>query len=270
MTIMNISISVSLVLFEPDINTLNNTIVHLEKSLSFAKIIRSSFLYIIDNSKELNTNYLNHPSLNRIPHEIIHGHGNIGFGKAHNLVLDKKLGDFHLILNPDVDTQPSSILNAIEFMQNNPSCGLISPSAIYPNGQKQYLCKRYPSLIDLFLRGFLPTSLSLLFDKRLSHYEMRQETNENIYWNPLIVSGCFMFYRTSVFQKLKGFDSRYFLYFEDFDISIRTKMHSSIVYNPNVKIIHSGGNTAKKGWWHIKQFILSSSIFFHTYGLRLW
>ncbi len=267
---MNRVVSISLVLFNPDIAALKSTLDHLEISLSTAKIISSSLLYIIDNSETLNGDYLNHPSLNQIPHEIIHGHGNIGFGKAHNLILDKRLGDFHLILNPDVDIQPPSILNAISFMRNNPNCGLISPSAIYPDGQKQYLCKRYPSLVDLFLRGFLPTSLSVLFAKRLSHYEMREETNKNVYWDPLIVSGCFMFYRTSVFQQLKGFDPRYFLYFEDFDISIITKMYSSIAYAPNVTIIHSGGNAAKKGWWHIKQFILSSTIFFQTYGLQIW
>ena len=41
------------------------------------------------------------------------------------------------------------------------------------DGQREYLCKRYPAVFDLFLRGFAPAFLCRLFRRRLERYEMR-------------------------------------------------------------------------------------------------
>lgn len=41
-------------------------------------------------------------------------------------------------------------------------------------------------------------------------------------WDPPIVSGCFMPFRTDVLKSLGGFDPRCFLYFKDYDLSLRT------------------------------------------------
>ena len=53
-------------------------------------------------------------------------------------------------------------------------------------------------------------------------------------------TGCFMFIRTSVFQKLEGFDPRFFLYQEDSDLSRRIlEMNlGSIVYHPDMVVTH--------------------------------
>lgn len=200
--------------------------------------------------------------------KLITGHGNIGFGRGHNLALSE-IGDFHLILNPDIEMDRCSLLNALDFMRNNPDCGLLSPRAYWPDGVRQYLCKRYPAVLDLLLRGFAPKLIQKLFDRRLSRYEMRLETQNSIFWNPPIVSGCFMLFRGSILQKTGGFDPQYFLYFEDFDLSIRSGRITKIAYTPDVKIVHTGGHAARKGRWHIWQFFRSSLKFYKTHGFRI-
>jgi GT2 family glycosyltransferase len=67
-----------------------------------------------------------------------------------------------------------------------------------------------------------------------------------------------MLCRTRELKNIGGFSPEYFLYFEDFDLSRRLEKK---VLLPTMKIIHLGGNTARKGLKHIKLFLKSYLIF---------
>lgn len=260
-------LTIAIVTFQPDFVELSQTLDSL--SIALKQIEQSNFLLtIVDNSADNSVSTFLEKNYQHLPIRLLQGHGNIGFGRAHNLALDE-LGEFHLILNPDVQLHSEALINAITFMKSNPQCGLISPYAEWPNGERQYLCKRYPAILDLFLRGFAPKTIRKLFKKRLHRYEMRAETQNHVYWNPPIVSGCLMFCRSEVLLKVRGFSETYFLYFEDFDLSLRIGLFSSIAYVPSVRLIHSGGNTSKKGFWHIRTFIQSAISFYLNHGLKI-
>jgi len=193
---------------------------------------------------------------------------NIGFGAGHNLTFDAVACEFHLILNPDVELAVESLCAAIKFMDGNPGCGILTPAIVGENGEPQYLCKRYPSVLNLFLRGFAPRLIQKLFRKRLAAYEMRDVIADSIVWQPPIFSGCFVLLRASVLAKLIGFDPKYFLYFEDFDLSLRAARLTKIAYVPAVRIVHHGGHAARKGMRHIFLFARSAIIFFNSYGWK--
>ena len=132
------------------------------------------------------------------------------------------------------------------------------------------MCKQYPAVFDLGLRGFAPLWLKNLFDTRMARYEMRHECSEGTVKKILIASGCFMFFRRTVWDRIRGFDPGFFIYFEDFDISIRAGKVSSLAYVPSVKIIHFGGNAARKGIRHVMFFLNSGLRFYRIHGLCLW
>ena len=46
---------------------------------------------------------------------VLAGHGNVGYGAGHNLALPYVESDYHLILNPDVELAPDSLLAAVIF-----------------------------------------------------------------------------------------------------------------------------------------------------------
>jgi len=260
-------LSVSIVTFEQDPAELRATLESLGEALKPFEP-GSVLITLVDNSAKSEIP----PLLEELPFgnhvRLIHGHGNIGFGRGHNLALDR-LGEFHLILNPDIQLQPDALSLALRFMRDNTDCALISPFAQWPDGRRQYLCKRYPAVFDLLLRGFAPQALRSLFDKRLSRYEMRAETQNAVFWNPPIVSGCFMFFRSDMLKRLHGFDPGYMLYFEDFDLSLRSNQIAPTAYVPDIRIIHAGGHAAKKGAWHIRQFVRSAVRFYGVHGLKL-
>ncbi|MFC0244374.1 glycosyltransferase family 2 protein [Falsochrobactrum ovis] len=267
---MSITLSICIVLYKPNSESLTKTLDSLLLAAERLPSDNRIQLYIVDNSPELSIDKDGHSVFSAIPTKIIHGQGNVGFGRANNIVLANAIGRYHLVLNPDVELAPSALQEAIKFMEQEAQCGLLTPSATYPDGRKQFLYKQYPSLLDLFLRGFAPGPVRDLFHKRLEKYEMRQFTGAAVYWDPPVVSGCFMFFRGDVFSRLKGFDPRYFLYFEDFDISLRAGHICSIAYVPTVEIVHEGGNAARKGLKHIQLFLKSAGIFFLTHGLKVW
>ncbi len=201
----------------------------------------------------------------------VHGHGNIGYGAANNLALLASNAPYHLVLNPDVEMDSDCLMQGLLCLQTRPDVALLSPVAKSPEGKPLYLAKRMPSLAVLFLRGFAPASLldklPRWMQKRLADYEYRDVAFDAPLDNLVIVSGAFMLLRRGAVNRLepKGFDARYFLYFEDFDLSMRLAKIGNVVREPNCKIIHAGGGAGKKGIKHIAYFVASGMRFFYQH-----
>ena len=60
------------------------------------------------------------------------------------------------------------------------------------------------------------------------------------------MSGCFMLFTRKHFQELNGFDDRFFLYFEDYDLSLRSFLTQKSIILPAVPIIHGWARDSHK------------------------
>ncbi|MCQ2210607.1 MAG: glycosyltransferase family 2 protein [Paludibacteraceae bacterium] len=184
---------------------------------------------------------------------------NLGFGKAHNIVMEKvrNLSTYHLVLNPDIYFETGVIEALYDYMEKNENVGLISPDIFLPSGERAYSCRLLPKPSTLISRRLWPASskdiyTKVSYDKPLSSP-----------W----VSGCFMFVRTSLFDKIGLFDERYFMYCEDLDYSRR--VHSSkmdIVYYPMVKAIHVFHRDSAKSFKMLLIHISSAFKYFTKWG----
>ncbi|CAG4906724.1 glycosyltransferase family protein [Paraburkholderia saeva] len=267
-------LSVSVVVYRPDPAQLSETLASLAAACDALRAARPSIpvdLFVIDNGGLPDIT----PSLDalrgcRMTCTIIAGQGNVGYGCGHNLAIERSASRYHLVLNPDIDLDRNAFIKALDFFDVHSDVGLLTPHIGDAQGHIQYLCRRYPTLLDLFVRGFLPTGARRFFARRLARYEMRDVINErDIVWDPPIVSGCFMLFRTDVLKKLAGFDRRYFLYFEDYDLSLRTHQVARVAYLPAVRVLHHGGGAARKGSSHIRMFAASAFRFFNRFGWKL-
>jgi GT2 family glycosyltransferase len=193
---------------------------------------------------------------------------NLGFGAGHNLALAEARSIYHLILNPDAELAPEALTAGLAFMAAHPACGLLSPEVRDGRGVVQHLCRRPPGVFDLFLRGFAPAALRARFRARLDRYELRAHPTGEVLWDPPIVSGCCMLFRTNLLRRLGGFDERFFLYFEDYDLSLRAARQARLARLPAMAIVHHGGNAARKGWRHVALYSRSALRFFRLHGWR--
>lgn len=256
--------TISIVVFKSDIKLLENTIKSLIDSCIFAKIDDYK-IFIINNDE--NKIYLNaFKNLNNITY--IQGHGNIGYGRGHNLVIHN-IGKFHLILNPDVLVDKLAVLNCLNALKDK-NLGMITPSTFDENSNRQHIIKSYPNILIFLLRVLNISFINKIFKKQIDKYENKSINYKKENKDIIFTSGCFMFYKSSIFKKLNGFNEKFFLYFEDMDLSYRTSKISNIIYKPDVIITHYGGNASRKGFKHWVYFISSMINFFNIYGWKFY
>ena len=267
--------SATIVTFRPDVRLLERTLASLADSVGHARaagLVTDATVFVVDNGPpELIATV--REALRSFPPgagtiELVHGHGNVGYGRANNLVLPRLRSDLHLIANPDVELERESLAAAIEAMNADATLGVVAPSVRGPDGARQHLCKRYPSVWVLFLRGFAPRFLRERNAAALGHYEMRDVPTDEPCTPVTLASGAFMLVRTKLFSGLGGFDPRFFMYFEDYDLSLRAGRESRVACIPAARIVHHGGEASKKGIRHVLWFLSSARRFFAKHGWK--
>jgi GT2 family glycosyltransferase len=268
---MSASLSVSIVSYGREFDMLAETLQTLGAAIRYAKAERSlgeTWVHLVDNGPGSNNAGPLRALTPALAYEVISGHGNIGYGRGHNLALCSSVAEFHLVLNPDVALAPAAIDEALRYMTANPGVAILAPLARDQSGRSLYLCKRYPSVLDLVLRGFAPQLVKRLFRSRLERYEMRDLPPDRPSTGIPIVSGSFMFCRRAPVAEIGGFSDAFFLYFEDFDLSLRAAARGDLAWVPYVQIVHHGGYAARKGWRHVGRFACSAITFFNRHGWK--
>ena len=172
------------------------------------------------------------------------GGDNIGFGKAHNMMLsefDNFKADYHCVVNPDVVIKDDIVSKMVNYCNEHPDVVQLSPRICFPDGRDQILGKKKPHIWYLAasrLRGDEPSKL-------LSSYAMLDADYSKPFeiWN---ATGCFMFFRGDAFRKIGGFDDRYFMYFEDCDITRTLKKHGKVLFFPDAIVYHVWARDSKR------------------------
>jgi GT2 family glycosyltransferase len=271
------TLTVSIVTYHPDLSQLDTTLRKLSASMAMAReagLLRAVNLVLIDNTGDRAVAEAvvklgaAHFESSAVTMNYLHGHANIGYGAAHNLVMHGGNTHFHLVLNPDVELGEETLSVALHYFEENEDIGVIVPAMFRPDGTRQYVCKRYPCVFDLALRGFAPRPLRKLFRKRLEHYEMRDVIADDVVSPVPVMSGSFMLLRRKAIESTGGFDPDFFLYFEDFDWSVRLNRVTRSAYVPTVRAVHHGGGAARKGWRHVTYFTRSGVHFFNKHGWK--
>jgi GT2 family glycosyltransferase len=270
-----VRISVSMVTYNSSFDLLCHSIDSLERSLKWAREQGTNIylqLLVVDNSTDATYRARVHNLIFTDAEQKFdevdfwHPGANIGYGAAHNQALERASSDYHLVMNPDVEMAEDALIQGLDYLRDRPDVAMVSPRATNGQGQTQYLCKRYPSVLVLMLRAFAPGFMREWFRGYLYSYEIRDNCGERAVADVPLVSGCCMYARTKALQEVGGFSDSFFMYFEDFDLSLRLHKVGRLVYLPKMHIVHHGGYSARKGWHHISMFARSGWKFFSRHG----
>ncbi len=221
-------ITASIVIYHNSINDINKVLDSAIQS-SIDKI------YIIDHSSNDFLRFLESKSSKlRYISSINKGYG-YGNNLAIRIAMEFDNSNYHVVLNPDIYFDNGVIEELASYMDSNSEVGLVMPKVFYPNGELQYLCKLLPTPLDIFSRSFLPMRFYKESDDRFKLLS----SGYNVSMNVPYLSGCFMFFRTNALKDVGLFDERYFMHFEDTDISRRIHTKYKTIYYPSVSIIHA-------------------------------
>lgn len=218
-------------------------------------------IYVIDNSSSENSRQV----CSMYSKAEYQQHENTGYGDSHNIGIRKSLeckSDYHLVVNPDIYFEPSTISELKEYMDSNIDIAQIMPKVLNPDGSIQYLCKLVPSPFDLIIKRFLPNKI-----KQKASYKFQLKfTNYDKIMDVPYLSGCFMFFRTKAFDTVGFFDDRFFMYPEDIDITRR--MHESFrtVFYPFVSVVHDHAAESYKSKKMLKIHITNMIKYFNKWG----
>ncbi len=192
---------------------------------------------------------------------------NLGYGLGHNEILKATLeeGDYHLAMNADVFFEEGTLEKITTFMDQKEDIGLLLPRVLNPDGTEQPLYKLLPKPQDLFIRRFVPGILKKLFGRNLQHYSMSFADELSTFDAPYL-SGCFMFMRKAAIRQTGLFDSRFFLYCEDVDLSRRIRQNWRTTYFADTHIYHYFHKGSYKEPRLLYYHVVSAIKYFNKYG----
>ncbi|MEG0962749.1 MAG: glycosyltransferase [Lachnospiraceae bacterium] len=225
-------------------------------------VIIKKKLYLIDNSSEPNHLEEFAAFYPEVSYEKMKS--NLGFGGGHNYVLPRLDSKFHAIVNPDILLEEDSFLVLLNFLQDE-SIGMAVPRLLDETGNLQLVYRRELTVWDMGIRMFLSSH----FKKRQSYHTMADMDYTKPFQVPF-AQGSFLVIRTELFQRLEGFDPRYFMYLEDADLCKRVNQCSSLYYCPDTWVIHKWERGSHKDKKLRKIHISSMCSYFHKWGWKLW
>src|SRR5579883_1928976 len=172
---------------------------------------------------------------------------NLGYVKANNQAIAETAdARYAFLLNSDAFIHGPETLDAlVKFADENPKAGIAGARVLNPNGSLQLSCRRFPTLGAGFFRN---TYLGRLFpNNRYAREYLMGDFNHaearTVDW----VSGCAMFIRRELIDKIGPLDERFYMYCEDVDICRRAwEAGYEVWYCPTATVTHRIGASSDK------------------------
>lgn len=172
-----------------------------------------------------------------------------GFGANHNAASAVAEGDLFAIVNPDIRLPTTDLLVQFASMEwDTPQPVLRAPIVIAPDGTREDSVRRNLSVPNLIHRA----------RNRTSGWEADPESSD-FFW----LAGMFLIAPLITFRALGGFDERFRLYCEDYDLSARWRLAGGRVeVIKTVEVVHDARRDSRRSFRHMRWHVASL--------LRVW
>jgi len=182
---------------------------------------------------------------------LIKNKQNKGFAAGNNIGAQVAKGKYLLLLNNDTELIENSIKRVFDFAELNKTDIIVGCKLLNDDRSVQDSTSDFPSFGNMLTEIFF---LSKLFPRsRFANKSYLSFQNVNESTETDVVKGAFLFCKTQVFQKLDGFDDRFYFYSEETDFCYRFKKYLSgkVFYYPLTSVIHSSGINVNRNLWFV-------------------
>ena len=174
--------------------------------------------------------------------DVVRNDVNRGFGAACNQGAARGDGDYVLFLNPDAELLRGTLAGSAAYMQasRDARVGICSVQLVDEAGEIDRSCSRFPTAT-----GIVAKSLGLTSRFPRLGASMREWPHDRTRVVDQVI-GAYFLIRRELFEALGGFDERFFVYFEEVDLSLRAReLGWSSVYLAEAQGFHVGGGTSR-------------------------
>jgi N-acetylglucosaminyl-diphospho-decaprenol L-rhamnosyltransferase len=173
----------------------------------------------------------------------------LGFGANHNQAFGHAQGNFYCVLNPDVRLPQDPFPVLLHALQDT-NVALAAPLVTNAAGCVEDSARCFPSPAQIIARA--------LGRSNASNYTLDRTTLQ-----PDWVGGMFMLFPAPVFHAIKGFDTRFFLYYEDVDLCARLRLSGKkIILRTDTRIVHEAQRDSHRKFQHFRWHVTSMLRFF--------
>ncbi len=182
------------------------------------------------------------------PVRLLRNSENVGFGRGVNQGVRETTAPYVLIMNPDCRLVAGAMATLRAELDRHEGCAIVGPRILDPDGSIQGSARGDPDMLTgLFgrtamLRRHLPFLPVARRNVVVDDVIRSGEPSMPVEW----LSGACMLARREAFEAVKGFDDRYFLYWEDADLCRRLRARGYHVrYVPSASAIHRVGHSTR-------------------------
>jgi GT2 family glycosyltransferase len=226
---------------EKDTNNLLKSLEKVEKKDFELQII------IVDNGSKTEFQLDHHQKKDNIT--ILRLNKNTGFASGYNLGIKEALktnADYIMVINNDTKVYSDMLKNLLQVLESDAGIGVAVPKIYFAKGHEFHKDRYSPDELGKviwYAGGYTD------WDNVKSVHRGVDEVDHGQYdkVEPTdFATGCCMFFKREVLEKVGLFDERYFLYFEDADLIERIKKAGyKIYFVPTAILIHI--NAASSG-----------------------
>lgn len=202
-----------------------------------------SEIIVVDNGSVDDTKTLirkNYPGVHLLENDT-----NLGVGPARNQGLQIAQGDYILVLDIDTVVKPNAISALCGGMDNDPQVGVSGARLVDIDGDLQYTCRLFPTVLSKFLRQ-LPNNWQ---DRFLRDEEFRDWAHDSPRYIGYVIGACQMI-RKEALDDVGPYDPLIFYGPEDVDFCLRMwKAGWKVQYNPQAEITHIERRITRKRPW---------------------
>ncbi|HET9745114.1 MAG TPA: glycosyltransferase family 2 protein [Chitinophagaceae bacterium] len=193
--------------------------------------------------------------------KFIFNHENRGFAKACNQGGKVATGKYILFLNPDTILPETSLVDCVSFFESHPDAGAVGVRMV--DIRKNFLKESKRGLPTPSASFYKLFGLSAVFPRSKTFSKYYEGHLPETAINPVnVLSGAFMMIRKHVFEKLNGFDERFFMYGEDIDLSFRIlQARYKNYYLGTISVMHLKGGSTSYNYKYVKDFYGAMNLF---------
>ena len=196
---------------------------------------------------------------------LIKNKTNAGYAPAANEGMKIAKGKYVLLLGNDTELTDGSLVNCINFLENNSQAGAVGAKLLFPDGRLQGNCKKFPTLKNAFYTYLSLDRLNRVYDMASFKYDEQLKVDQ--------IATTFLMIRNEILQRINFFDTQYKILYNDVDLCKKIYNEGyEIYFIPDAVVYHHGSHSTQKAGFELRKIMYMDIFWYYknNFGFRAY